>query len=66
MTIVEGLVLLPGTGPWPGWRAWTARDSRDEVEIDRVELLVAHGHQFAIGFAARTHQPWLLLSRVDA
>jgi hypothetical protein len=63
--MTDGVVLLPGQGPWPGWRSWTARDSRAEVEIDRVELLVAHGHQYVIGLAARRHRPWLLLSPVQ-
>lgn len=64
MTVPDGLVLLPAVGPWDGWRSWSARDSRREVEIDRVELLVAHGHQFVIGWAAREQRPWLLLTRV--
>jgi hypothetical protein len=61
--MAEDVVHLPALGPWPGWRVWTARGSRREVEIDRVALLVRFGHQFAIGRAARASSPWLLLSR---
>ncbi|MEA2288888.1 MAG: hypothetical protein QOD55_885 [Solirubrobacteraceae bacterium] len=61
----DDVIELPGLGPWPGWRAWTARASRREVEIDRLELLVASGHQFVIGRANRVSRPWLLLSREE-
>jgi hypothetical protein len=61
--MADDVVQLPALGPWPGWRAWTARGSRREVEIDRVRLLVRFGHDFAIGRAARVSRPWLLISR---
>ncbi|MEA2247761.1 MAG: hypothetical protein QOH46_2290 [Solirubrobacteraceae bacterium] len=61
--MADDVVELPALGPWHGWRVWTVRGSRREVEIDRVRLVVRSGHEFAIGRAARVSRPWLLLSR---
>jgi hypothetical protein len=60
--MADEVVELPALGPWPGWRVWSARASRREVEIDRVRLVVTSGHEFVIGRAARVSRPWVLLT----